>query len=173
MDRRSIITVLASLGAAIALMRCAAPARVEVRGRPADFTLDALVLNPDPAGAPRWRRPARYIVTADGELRVALGPGVSRRTIPRLARTLERDQLDRLWTLAREAGLAEPDGAWSIEWGETWSAPAGEASAVITISANGRRYHNGVAMGASSGLGAPRVEALLDALGELAWVPEG
>jgi len=142
--------------------------------RPSDFTLDALVVHPGAvrSQAPRWHRRARYVVGADGELRVAVGPGVSERTIPRRTRTLGGDELNELWSLTRGAGLLDPDSARVIPWGQTWRAPPGEVSAVFSVTADGRRVHSAAPMGASSGLGAPRVEALLDRLAELAWIPE-
>lgn len=173
MDARSISSVLAGFGLALALAGCNAPQR-DTGARPADFSLDALVLNPrtgDPP-PPRWRRQARYVVGADGELRVALGAGVNDKTIPRRTRTLDQAQLDRVWSLASEAGLTDPGGDRVIGWGQTWEGPRGEPSAVISVRGHGRRVHSGVPLGASSGLGAPRVEALLDELGELAWAPE-
>ncbi len=168
---RTITLVLA--GICLSLAGCAGSARVS-EARPSDFTLDALVTNPRAAQEqpPRFRRPARYVVGADGQLRVALGAGVSEATIPRLTRTLDPAQLDRIWSLVTDAGLADPDSAYAIDWGQTWDGPRGEPAAVISVTRGGRRVHSGVPLGASSGLGAPRVEALLDELAGLAWIPE-
>ncbi len=168
---RTITLVLA--GICLSLAGCAGAARVP-DARPSDFTLDALVTNPHATDVslPRFRRPARYDVDADGELRVAVGAGVSEETIPRRTRTLDPAQLDRIWLLVTGAGLTDPDSAYAIDWGRTWEGPRGEPTAVISVTRGGRRVHSGVPLGASSGLGAPRVEALLDELAGLAWIPE-
>ncbi|MFI4896359.1 MAG: hypothetical protein ACIARR_00875 [Phycisphaerales bacterium JB059] len=174
MDARRVLVWIMGLMAGLALVGCAATREIGAGSRPADFSLDALVRDPAGRGegAKRWRRPARYLVGADGTLRVAFGPGVNERTIPRLARTLDAGQLDELWAMVEAAELTRPDSARAIEWGDTWAPPANEPSVVLSVTANGRRVHRAAALGASSGLGAPRIEALLDRLGAWSWMPE-
>ncbi len=173
MHARTNWLILAGIWLAAFLSGCAGT-QPAGEARPPDFTLDALVSNPHADGmrTPRRLRPARYVVGADGELRVALGSGVNERTIPRRARTLNPGQLDDLWALVLDAGLADPGSPRAIAWRQTWRAPPGEPAGVISVTNAGRRVHSAAPLGASSGLGAPRVEALLDRLGELAWVPE-
>lgn len=165
---------MAGLVVGLGLLGCASTARGVADARPADFTLDALVRDPvgRGEGAKRWRRPARYLVGADGSLRVAFGPGVSERTIPRLARMLDAEQLDELWAMAEAAGVTRGDSPHAIEWGDTWAVPRDEPSVVLSVTGHGRRVHTGAALGASSGLGAPRIEALVDRLGAWSWMPE-
>lgn len=111
-----LVTLLA---VAAAMSACSPPASPDtaLRGAltleepPPDFAL-AVTVNA-PAGAhrnpevPRWRRPARYIVEADRELRAATGPGVDQETFPRRTRRLTHDQTKSVWRLLRDSGFLD------------------------------------------------------------------
>lgn len=75
--------------------------------RPSDFTLGLVVYGHTDDATPPAQRSARYIVEPDGVLRASFGDGSRAMTHPPLARRLDTDQLDALWTRVREMGLGE------------------------------------------------------------------
>jgi len=170
---RPLGTTILALGAALLATGCAAPGSSEGGGAPEDFSLDALVVIPDGAEptpeTPRARRPGRYQLGPDGSLRVALGSGVGEDTIPALARRLTPTERGQVWRLAHEAGLFDDDPPGRIAWGETWDAPPIGASAIVSVTHDGRRVHVGAPLEAAGG--SPDVEALIDRLAALAWEP--
>ncbi|MEZ6244028.1 MAG: hypothetical protein R3B57_13410 [Phycisphaerales bacterium] len=170
---RLLGTPILALAAALLATGCATPTPIDASGAPEDFSIDALVVIPDGAeptpDTPRSRRPGRYQLSPDGSLRVALGSGVGTDTIPALARRLTREERGDLWRLTRAAGLIDDDPPGRIAWGETWDAPPIGASAILSITHDGRRVHVGAPLELSGG--SPGVEALIDRLAALAWEP--
>ncbi len=175
--RQSLPALALTIGSLVVvalLGGCASASPMGATIAPQDFSLDAVVVTPEGAEpgrhTPRARRPGRYQLAPDGSLLVALGAGVGTDTIPVLARRLTPSERDGLWRLADSAGLFETDPPGRIAWGETWEAPPIGASAIVSVTHDGRRVHVGAPLGA--GGGSPRVEALIDRLAALAWEPD-
>jgi hypothetical protein len=100
---------------ACALVFCALGCRTPAHGpegRPDGFTLSATVHpaeQPPTPALPRGLRQAKYLVEADARLRVATGPIVLRPAFayPPILRRLSPWQMDAIWRLTHDAGLAD------------------------------------------------------------------
>jgi hypothetical protein len=107
----------AALGVMLmAIAGCAGPNRVDpadVAALPDDFTLDVSVAAGRKVGTQHGAhlQPMRYVVTPDGALRsgdASISAGSSVDSLPGVIRMLNRQQMESLWALVREAGLADP-----------------------------------------------------------------
>jgi len=155
--------------AAACASRPADPARFA--SAPPDFTLSVTVLSParsiaDADRLPPRVRPACYLVEPDGAFRVAVGPAASPTVFPPLARHLTREQVDRVWSLARDAGVLDADHPGRVQNVETFVRPAGEATvALVYAGFDGSQRHTAVVLG-----GAHALAPLIDELNALAWM---
>ena len=99
-----------------ALAGCAASTRADpaqLVAMPDDFTLDVSVVAGRSVGEQHGAhlQPMRYVVMPDGTLRSGLttgGAAVSADSLPGVTRILSRQQMESLWALVRDAGLADP-----------------------------------------------------------------
>jgi hypothetical protein len=137
--------------------------------RPDDFVLSATVFTATPPepGAPRARRPARYIVEADETLRAATGQGAGRDTFPPPTRTLTAGQMESLWVVLRESGLLEPGNRYLLD--SPARAATDPVAAAIDIAYRGARAHLLVPL---DGADAESIaaERLVDELAALSWI---
>ncbi len=142
---------------------------------PEDFTLSITVVVPGIdeaalASLSRAEKPARYIVEPDGILRAAVGPGATPRVFPGQTRRLSDAQLNRLWRLVRETGLLESGSITRISNTETFFPPPGRATALISITADGRVRAFAVRLPVGDPPSAATTQ-LIDEVAELAWIP--
>lgn len=125
-----------------------------VSSRPGDFSLTLTVYGAESAtraavaGAqgraaggnpPLWARSGRYVVEADGVLRVALGPGLDEQTFPARTRWLTDAEFDALFALVRDRGLLRGDHPSRARSLANWSPPEGSTSFVLSWMAGGVR----------------------------------
>ncbi|MBC6954428.1 MAG: hypothetical protein DYG93_10785 [Leptolyngbya sp. PLA2] len=142
---------------------------------PPDFTLSVTVLSSARSIAetdrlPPRSRPACYLVEPDGSFRVAVGPAASPKVFPPLARTLTREQVDRVWSLARDAGVLDADHPGRVQNVETFVRPAGNATvALVYAGFAGSQRHVAVALDGDHAEPAALVP-LIDELNALAWM---
>ncbi|MEX0876892.1 MAG: hypothetical protein WD114_05485 [Phycisphaerales bacterium] len=111
---RSPLSALAPLVLMLILGGCTASPGVRAEGAslpeawPADFTLGVVVYCNHP-----WKTleecPARYIIEADGTMRVSAGEGSGPLTHPPIARRLGRETLGEVWSLTRGLSMFTPD----------------------------------------------------------------
>ena len=78
---------------------------------PPDFALSLAVLVPGGVGASVEVMPAWYLVEADGHLRASSGDRHPNSPLPPFQRQLSHDEVARLWSTIRAAGLAPGDRA--------------------------------------------------------------
>ncbi|HRQ73199.1 MAG TPA: hypothetical protein PLU35_09245 [Phycisphaerales bacterium] len=177
MYRRPNLLAFAWCAAGVLAASCASrPADPErFTSAPADFTLSVTVLSPARSMAevdrlPPRARPACYLVEPDGAFRVAVGPAASPTVFPSLARQLTREQVDRVWSLARDAGILDADHPGRVQNVETFVRPAGDATVVLLYAGfAGSQRHVAVALdGAHADPAA--VAPLIDELNALAWM---
>lgn len=144
--------------------------------RPAGFTIAATVYPPedDASGTPpRALRPARYVVQTDAWLRMASGPMLQRpgAEYPALVRRLSPWQMDALWRMVHEEGLADPAHLGNV----TGPPPAPEhpefPTAVFEIT---RDFSPRIVVVVLDGQSAQSEGAarVLDLLADLGWVAE-
>lgn len=173
MRRRPNLLAIAWCAAGVLAASCASrpadPARFAAA--PPDFTLSVTVLSPARSIAeadrlPPRSRPACYLVEPDGAFRVAVGPAASPTVFPPLARRLTREQVDRVWSLARDAGVLDADHPGRVQNVETFVRPAGDATvALVYAGFDGSQRHTAVVLG-----GAHALAPLIDELNALAWM---
>ncbi len=101
----------------VCVAACASSPTTEDPDRPPpDF---ALVLTVAERGAraerPAALRPAQYVLTADGVLRAAVGPGATHDLLPAPTARLTPAQRRQLWPLVVAAGLDRPDASLEPE----------------------------------------------------------
>lgn len=177
MHRRPTLSAFAWCAAGALVASCASrPADpTHFAAAPPDFTLSVTVLSParsiaDADRLPPRTRPACYLVEPDGAFRVAVGPAASPTVFPPLARQLTREQVDRVWSLARDAGVLDADHPGRVQNVETFVRPAGDATVVLLYAGfAGSQRHVAVALdGAHADPGA--VAPLIDELNALAWM---
>lgn len=118
---------------------------------------------------PRSLRPARYIVEADGVLRVSIGAGASTTTFPSQTRQLTPRQLDALWRQLRATNLLAQGNAARIEGPEEAKRAPDRTTALIYASFDGRRVQLRLLLDRGSD-DAVAAERLVDRLAELAWI---
>ncbi|MCW5777111.1 MAG: hypothetical protein KIS87_11795 [Phycisphaeraceae bacterium] len=177
MKRRSPLPLFACCAAGLLAVSCASrptdPARFT--SAPADFTLSVTVLSPARSMAevdrlPPRARPACYLVEPDGSFRVAVGPAASPKVFPPLTRQLTREQVDLVWSLARDAGILDADHPGRVQNVETFVRPGGNATiALIYAGFAGSQRHVAVALDAAHADPAA-VAPLIDELNTLAWM---
>ncbi len=142
---------------------------------PADFTLAVTVLSPARSMAevdrlPPRTRPACYLVEPDGSYRVAVGPAASPTVFPPLARHLTREQVDRLWSLARDAGVLDTDHPGRVQNVETFVRPAGDATfALVYAGFAGSQRHVAIPLDGEHA-DPTTITPLIDELTALAWM---
>jgi len=164
----------ASIAALLLLSACAAKPRPTQQAAPVsaspppDFTLAVTVFAPPstharPDIAPN-RRPARYLVEADGLLRVALGPGTGDTTYPPAVRPLTTEQLASLYNDLRTTGWLTTESPARVSSSQTYRPNPGSTAYLVTFTADGRRR----TIVAKPNETAPR--ALVDRLTKLAWI---
>lgn len=135
--------------------------------RPGDFTLGITVLGPQRGIERAGQRPARYLVGADGWLRVAVGPGAKESVHPTLTRRLSNDQRDLLWGLTRSAGIETVGPPLRIQSPESFQAPAGRRVYLVQFKGDGRRISLAMPEGET---GTEPFAALADRLADWSWV---
>ena len=81
----------------------------EFPGMPPDFALSLAVLVPSASAEPGFPEPAWYLVEADGQLRAAPGDRGPTSPLPPYRRQLTHDEVARLWSTIRAAGLSPDD----------------------------------------------------------------
>ncbi|MCL4743401.1 MAG: hypothetical protein KJZ54_14490 [Phycisphaerales bacterium] len=177
MHRRPNLSAFAWCAAGVLAASCASrpadPARFA--SAPADFTLSVTVLSPagsiaDADRLPPRSRPTCYLVEPDGSFRVAVGPAASPAVFPPLARHLTREQVERVWTLARDAGVLDADHPGRVQNVETFVRPAGDATvALIYAGFAGSQRHTAVSLDAPDAHAAS-LAPLIDELNALAWM---
>lgn len=154
-----------------ALTGCAAtPApgdRPLPEARPADFTLGMTVLGPQRGIERAGQRPARYLIGADGWLRVAVGPGARESVHPSLTRRLTAPERDLLWALIRSAGVETVGPPLRIQSPESFFAPAGRRVYLVQFKGDARRISLAMPEGEA---GTEPFAALADRLAEWSWV---
>lgn len=164
----------ASLAALLLLSACAAkprpsqPTAPVSASVPSDFTLAVTVYAP-PANHARPditpnRRPARYLVEADGLLRVALGPGTGDTTYPPPVRPLSTEQVASLYNDLRTTGWLTTESPARVSSSQTYRPDPGNTAYLFTFTADGRRR----TFVAKPNETAPRT--LVDRLTKLAWI---
>jgi hypothetical protein len=135
---------------------------------PSDFTLELTVYAPPPVGDNArtlpTSRPARYVMEADGVLRVAVGGGVNEKTFPDQTRQLTAAEVDRLWQDLRDSGLLDAEHPSRVSSAAGIGPPGHDTVYVLSYSAAGRR---GTLVVRPSESGARR---LVDRLTRLAWI---
>ena len=112
-QRLAAIVILAAIVPALA--GCAASSRVDpadLTAVPDDFTLDVSVIRGRDVGEQHGAhlQPMRYVLLPDGTLRsgaVSTLPVADSDSLPGVTRVLTRQQMESLWILIREAGLAD------------------------------------------------------------------
>jgi len=153
---------------------CRASPEVSVEGLdepPRDFVLGVTVVSPNVSDPDRARRPARYIVEADGVLRASVGPGSSAETFPPRTRRLTPRQQDQLWRAVRETGLLAPDHPARVGNPSVVPPNPRRPGAIVYVAAGGDRRYWLVALDEDTP-DAAGVRLLIDRLASLAWVPE-
>lgn len=147
---------------------------------PEDFALALTVLAPSKKALrsdtlPRGQRPARYLLAADGSLRVSQGVGASTRDFPPVVRVLRDAQRQEIWAMIKDAGLLKADAPGRQRGSET----GGDAVdpfkigvedpdrpiALLAIQYSRERDYFRVGMPEE-----PKLEALADRLAALAWI---
>lgn len=175
---RALTACAALLAAAGCTSREAVAARMVSRERaPDDFAMAVTVSAPSgsAAGLPRGQRPARYILEADGSLRVATGLGATTGTFPPVTVVLRDAQRQRVWSLVREAGFFDrlpaartaAGGPDLAEW--TTPRPEDPREPVATIAVQFDRERDAYRLVLSE---EPAAAALIDELAAMAWVRE-
>lgn len=108
---------------------------------PTDFSLAITVIAPprgavQPATLPRGLRPARYILEADGTLRVALGAGATRATYPPPTRIINDARRAEVWSRSKALGLLDPDSAFRTSQSEAGGDPVPPLTRIIAAQNN-------------------------------------
>lgn len=126
---------------------------------------------PPPSGPrlPRSLRPARYIVEADGVLRVAEGEGAKTTTFPLETRQLSSRQFDALWRQLRQTNLLASGNPARIDAPEDAVRSPDRTVALIYTSYESQRVTLRVLLDRRSE-DAIAAERLVDRLAELAWI---
>lgn len=141
---------------------------------PSDFTLSVTVMTPDQESGANDRdltfgkdlaeRPGRYIVEPDGLLRAAVGAGATTQVYPPRTKYLTDRQMADLW---RRLEWIRPDLQIG-DPGEDTSIRASHPTAIIHVSANGRRTTKVVNLEEDEW-----GKSLVRTLGEHAWLSTG
>lgn len=135
--------------------------------RPGDFVLGLVVLGPAAGVRGPEEAPARYILSADGWLRTAVGPGSRESVYPKRTRLLSADERDRIWDFVRASEIDSIQPPLQIQSPESFDAPAGRRVYLVQLTANGAR--RSVAMPQGLPETAPFV-AIADQLAAWSWV---
>lgn len=158
-------------------------------GAPEDFAIEAIVRHGRGAAVPSaaHRRPARYVLLANGALHHAAeadptGPAPPgrgfdasvnlRRNVraappfPPLVRTLTEREIDAIWTLAGDLGLADPTTASPAPNLELLAPDPNEAVSVLAFTGGDRRWAFALPEGDE------RAQTFMRRLAELAWVTD-
>jgi hypothetical protein len=135
--------------------------------RPADFTLGLTVLGPDRGVQRAGQTPARYLIGADGWMRVAVGPGARESVHPSLTRKLTGQERDLLWGLTRATGIETVGPPLRIQSPEAFDAPAGRRVYLVQLRADGRRISLAMPEGET---GTEPFAALGDRLAQWSWI---
>lgn len=162
--------LIGALCAVLPSTGCAGPAHTEAglpQARPGDFTLGVTVFGPSSGVRERGQVPARYIVTPDGWLRTAVGPGARESVYPQRTRLLDARQRDELWAMVRATGIQAAKAPMRLESPESFDPPAGRRIYLVQLTAAEHR----VSVAAPSGEpeSAPYAE-LAARLAEWSWV---
>lgn len=155
---------------------CASPG-VPVATRPADFALHVVVIprqEAETAGAaPRWARPAAFLVEPGGRLRALFGEGALDGRVPPIARQLSPWEEDDLYATALAAGVLEaepPAPLTRIPAVEVYAPIPGQPATVLfDVAAQGRA--RALAATLDDPAAGPQ-RALVEALNELTWRAE-
>jgi len=143
--------------------------RLLPEARPADFTLGLTVLGPQRGIRRPGQTPARYLVGADGWLRVAVGPGARESVHPSLTRRLTGAERDLLWALTRSAGIETVGPPLRIESPESFNPPAGRRVYLVQFRGHERTISLAMPEGEP---GTEPFAALGDRLARWAWIAD-
>lgn len=138
---------------------------------PGRFVLGVTVLGtPDGQRDPAFQ-PARYIVEADGQLRAAVGAGVTPLTFPPVTRRLDDRQIAGLWAIVERSDiLRDPDPARTPS-AELVRAEKGRTIAVVFASAGDIARTSRFELSPPDP-DSPRIRPLIRELAKLAWIDQ-
>lgn len=175
------VATVATVCVAVALAGCSSTAQVKERTNlrlaeadapPADFTVAFTVLAPASSDGnprvPRGKRPARYVMEADGVLRSAVGMACSEETFPPRTRQLTKEQVKALWDEMRRGGLLDADHPDMIGPAPSAEALGTRTTFVVSYAALGR--HRRLAVPDSGSVSSEAAAGLADRLAALSWI---
>lgn len=116
--------------------------------------------------APRWARPAFYVLEPDGTLRAEFGPGVTGKSLPVIARRLDPAQADLIYNTARSANLLEPDAQGRVRSPLDLNPEHELPEARVVVTVEGRTRYLAIPLHANDATGARPV---IDELATLTW----
>jgi len=157
--------IILAVSIAALLTGCASRPLALPADRPKDFALLLTVYPVADAEPPApWLRPARYAVDPDGTLHAESGPGVAAPGFPPIARRLEPNEMDDVYTLA---ATADPFGetAEPVPGPSVYTPPA-DTRALLIETGVGGRYRAAAHPATTDGPLAPLVQELA----RLAWL---
>lgn len=138
-------------------------------GAAAVATSDAATANRIDEGA--QRRHGRYILFPDGTLHADVGHSLRPDVRPGTTRQLTTEQVERVWTLARQLGLADPDNGQLPGNDALIVAAPDQVVQVVNFLADGRAWRF-VRRSAPDGALDPATSPFVRELAALAWVSD-
>ncbi|MCH2137213.1 MAG: hypothetical protein MK101_11660 [Phycisphaerales bacterium] len=142
-----------------------------IAGVPDDFSVDLTILV-NPSGEKSHERTSRLIVLADGQLFFDAIPGRGPNTKPGWVRTLDREEMARLWDAALRAGLGDATKAdETADLRRARMPEAGGSVWLVALTADGDRWNFLRSWGAGTEPDAALRMFTREALA-LAWAPD-